>query len=59
MSELEMTVVPIPAEGNVSVLEIGNCMSKVHHNVRFHSRRRHTAMLQEKTQEGAWTEYWR
>ena len=52
-------MVLVAAKGYVSVLEMGNCMSEVHGNVRAHSRRRHTAMLQEKTQEGAWTEHWR
>lgn len=56
MSEL---AVPVAAKGYVSVLEMGNCMSEVHGNVRSHSRSRHTAVLQEKTQEGAWIEHWR
>lgn len=56
MSEL---MVPVAAEGYLSVLKMGNCMSEVHGNMRSHSRRRHTVMLQEKTQEGAWIEHFR
>ena len=56
MSEL---VGPVAGNGYVSVLEMGNRMSEVHGNVRSHSRSRHTAVLQEKTEEGAWIEHWR
>lgn len=56
MSDL---MVPVAAKVYLSVLKMGNCMSEVHGNVRSHSRRRHTVMLQEKAQEGAWTEHWR
>lgn len=31
-----------------SVLEVENCMSRGHDDVKFHFRRKHTAMLKEK-----------
>lgn len=45
---------PAAAKGNASVLEMGNCMSRCHDDEKFLYKRRHTAMLQEKMQEGAW-----
>lgn len=48
---------PAAAKGNGSVLEMGNCMNRCH-DEKCLSRGRHTAMLQEKMQEGGWPEHW-
>lgn len=44
-------------KGNVGVLEMSNCMTRGHDDVKFYFRGRHTAKLREEMQ-GAWAEHW-